>query len=130
MTFKQIDVGLPRTAKAAGQARDSLRALIDLLSPERFEDLRLLVSEVVANSVRHAGAIGERGYVRLKVFASDRVVRVEVRDPGPGFDREGLAPPALDDPSGRGLYLVEQIAESWGVETDGDTCVWFVLAAA
>jgi anti-sigma regulatory factor (Ser/Thr protein kinase) len=129
MTFRQIDVGLPGTAKAASQARDALKSLVGLLSPERFEDLRLLVTEVVANSVRHAGLLGERSYVRLKVFASERVVRVEVRDPGPGFEKTGLEPPGLDEGSGRGLYLVDQLAESWGVVKDGDTCVWFVLAA-
>lgn len=130
MTFRQIDVGLPGTPTAAGQARDALKALVGLLTPERFEDLRLLVSEVVANSVRHAGFIGERGYVRLKVFASERVVRVEVRDPGPGFDKASSRAPGSEETAGRGLFLVEQLADSWGVVSDGDTCVWFVLAAA
>jgi anti-sigma regulatory factor (Ser/Thr protein kinase) len=130
MTFKQIDVGLPGTPKAAGQAREALKALIGLLTPERFEDLRLLVTEVVANSVRHAGMLGERSKLRLRIFASDRLVRVEVSDPGPGFAKASLRPPELDDPSGRGLYLVDQLADSWGVVSDGDTCVWFVLAAA
>ena len=87
MAFKQIDVAFAGTARAASQAREALRALNALLAPETFEDLRLLVSEVVANSVRHAGALGHRGYVRLKVFASEKLVRVEIRDEGPGFDR-------------------------------------------
>ena len=129
MTFKQIDVGLPGSPKAAGLAREALRALVGLLSPERFEDLRLLVTEVVGNSVRHAGLVGERSCVRLKIFASERLVRVEVRDPGPGFRKSIVRKPGLDEPSGRGLFLVEQLADSWGVVSDGDTCVWFVLAA-
>jgi anti-sigma regulatory factor (Ser/Thr protein kinase) len=129
VTFRQIDVGLPGSPKAAGQARDALKALVGLLTPERFEDLRLLVSEVVANSVRHTGLVGERGYVRLKVFASERLVRVEVRDPGPGFEKTSVRTPEPDEPSGRGLFLVDQLADSWGVVSDGDTCVWFVLAA-
>ena len=111
-------------------ARDALRALVGVLTPERFEDLRLLVTEVVGNSVRHAGLVGERSYVRLRVFASDRLVRVEVRDPGPGFPKSIVRTPGLHEPSGRGLFLVEQLADSWGVDSDGDTCVWFILAAA
>lgn len=130
MAFEQIDVELPGTARAAGQARDALKALAGLLTPERFEDLRLLVGEVVANSVRHAGAFGERGLVRLKVFASERLVRVEVRDEGAGFTKpEEVPKPAIDDTGGRGLYLVDKLADSWGVVRDGETCVWFVLAA-
>lgn len=128
MTFRLIDVGLPGSPTAARQARDAVRSLIDLLTPERFEDLRLLVTEVVANSVRHASRL-ERGHLRLKVFASDRLVRVEVRDPGTGFQKPEPVPPALDESSGRGLYLVDRIADSWGVVTDGGTLVWFVLAA-
>jgi anti-sigma regulatory factor (Ser/Thr protein kinase) len=129
MTFKQIEVGLPGTARAAQQAREALKALVGLLAPERFEDLRLLVTEVVANSVRHAGAVGECGYLWLKVFASERLVRVEVRDAGLGFDKADLVTPGLDEGSGRGLFLVDQIANSWGVTTEDGTCVWFVLAA-
>lgn len=129
MTFKQIDVALAGTARAAREAREALKALKALVQPDTFEDLRLLVSELVANSVRHAGAAGHRGYVRLKVFASEKLVRVEVIDDGPGFDKSVLRDPTPDDPSGRGLYLVDKLAKSWGVTGDGETCVWFVLAA-
>lgn len=129
MTFKQIDVALAGTAKAAREAREAVKTLSALVSPDTFEDLRLLVSELVANSVRHAGALGHRGYVRVKVFASEKLVRVEVTDEGPGFDKSAVRNPTPDDPSGRGLYLVDQIAKSWGVTGDGETCVWFVLAA-
>jgi anti-sigma regulatory factor (Ser/Thr protein kinase) len=129
MTFKQIDVALAGTARAARDAREALKSLKALVGPETFEDLRLLVSELVANSVRHAGALGHRGYVRLKVFASEKIIRVEVIDDGPGFDRSALRDPSPEDPSGRGLMLVDQIAKSWGVTGNGETCVWFVLAA-
>ncbi|HEY7873924.1 MAG TPA: ATP-binding protein [Actinomycetota bacterium] len=129
MTFEQIDVALARTARAAAQAREALRQLNPLLSPDTFEDLRLLVSEVVANSVRHAGSLGAKSFVRLKVFATEKLVRVEVTDEGPGFDKTALRTPGSDDASGRGLFLVDQIAQSWGVHKDGETCVWFVLVA-
>jgi anti-sigma regulatory factor (Ser/Thr protein kinase) len=129
MTFKQIDVALAGTARAAREAREALKAMKALVAPDTFEDLRLLVSELVANSVRHAGSVGQRGYVRLKVFASEKLVRVEVTDEGAGFDQSALRNPSPEDPSGRGLYLVDQLAKSWGVTGNGGTCVWFVLAA-
>ena len=53
-------------------------------------------------------------------------VRIEVSDHGDGFTpapRVG----ALDEPGGFGLYLVGQLADRWGVETDDGTTVWFVL---
>ena len=57
---------------------------------------------------------------------TEPTVRIEVCDHGEGFTpapRNG----ALDEPGGFGLYLVGQLADRWGVETDEGTTVWFVL---
>jgi hypothetical protein len=53
-------------------------------------------------------------------------VRVEVGDLGPGFDP---GPRDLDreSPSGWGLYLVDQLADRWGVTRAGGTRVWFEI---
>jgi anti-sigma regulatory factor (Ser/Thr protein kinase) len=90
--------------------------------------VRLLVSELVTNAVRHANLAA--GDVILLVFESvDHAFRVEVHDPGGGFVPTAPAPdPAR--PSGWGLYLVAELADRWGVDSDDRTLVWFELDRA
>jgi anti-sigma regulatory factor (Ser/Thr protein kinase) len=119
-----IDVELPSTSAAPARARGALGELSGSLSPARLEDVRLLVSELVTNAVRHAQ--GE--VVRLVVLLRGGRLRVEVHDPGHGF--EVRAP--VDDPvraSGWGLVLVDELADSWGVDANPGTNVWFEMDA-
>ena len=117
-----VDVELPSTSAAPAAARGALDQLASALSADRMRDLRLLVSELVTNAVRHA----EGAVVRLIVSLRGDVLRVEVHDPGRGF--EVKAPP--DDPlraSGWGLVLVEELADRWGVDGTPRTRVWFEM---
>src|SRR3954451_1260956 len=88
----------------------------------QIDALRLLVSELVTNAVRHGGQ-----HEPLELHASwNHEVRVEVVDHGGGFTpapRSGAA----DEPGGFGLFLVGRLADRWGVDTNGATRVWFVL---
>jgi len=89
------------------------------------DDARLLVSELVTNSVRHA-AQPAGAPVHMRADAADGVIRVEVHDQGHGpVFRHG----ADGQPGGYGLDLVERIATRWGVSRDHGTRVWFELAA-
>ena len=76
--------------------------------------MRLLVTELVANSVRHAG-LDETDRITLMLELSDTRVRVEVRDPGRGFAFP-VRPQKLTAEGGRGLQIVAAIAHRWGVE--------------
>jgi anti-sigma regulatory factor (Ser/Thr protein kinase) len=108
---------------APGDARHALDRLTGVVGTGRLEELRLLVSELVTNSVRHAGLTpGE--WIEFRVDVSGALVRVEVADRGPGFVTARSVPSMYQD-SGWGLYLVEQIADRWGVSNEGGTCVWF-----
>ena len=93
-----------------------------------LEDLRLLVSELVTNSVRHAG-LGEDTWIQLSVQVSDGVIYAVVSNPGKDFDARPVRPDP-EQTSGWGLYLVDQVATRWGVpeNTAGrdSTGVWFV----
>jgi anti-sigma regulatory factor (Ser/Thr protein kinase) len=110
-------------------ARAALVDLADALPSGVLEDVRLLVSELVTNSIRHAG-IEEGGGVELRVLVSQRVLRVEVVDGGRGFEPASPGPSA-DMGSGWGLYLVDRIADRWGTRpTDPGTCVWFEIDLA
>ncbi len=125
MTF---EIDLPRELDSAAAARHAVDQLGDTLGDDQLGDVRLLVSELVTNSLRHA-KLDENASIRLAVDVRDTVVRVEVCDTGPGFS----PPTKPDDPEsaeGWGLYLVATLADRWGVERDGVTLVWFELDRA
>ena len=113
--------GGPYAVTAARLALSDIDSHVD---PSLAFDIRLLVSELVTNSVQHA-AVGAEDSIMLTVRISDQVVRVEVRDNGPGFERPKVElKPEAD--AGWGLFLVEQIADAWGVDSD-ERAVWFEI---
>src|SRR3954449_2162995 len=112
---------------AVTAARLALSDIDSTLDASIAFDVRLLVSELVTNSVKHA-RVSEEDSIMLDVHVHDDVVRVEVRDGGPGFDRPSAAPPD-DADEGWGLFLVEQLADDWGVEREQKT-VWFQIDCA
>jgi anti-sigma regulatory factor (Ser/Thr protein kinase) len=118
-----IDLRLPVGPLAPGDARHALDRLTGVVGTGQLDEIRLLVSELVTNSVRHAGMSPEE-WIEFRVNTSRDVVRVEVADRGPGFEA-GQQVPTMYQDSGWGLYLVEQIADRWGVSNEGGTCVWF-----
>jgi serine/threonine-protein kinase RsbW len=124
-TDRLIDMSLSPTATAPAMARRELEAVRGALDHRLFEDLRLLVSELVANAVLHAGLIpGQRIAVRLRIWPS--LVRVEVEDPGRGFRPRPARGP--EDSDGRGLLIVDRLASNWGVARDDRTVVWAELS--
>lgn len=140
MLSENIDLLLTSDTEAPSVARRSLDGVKEFLSTRQFEDVRLLVTELVTNSVLHASQDAEGG-IRLLVTASVEGLRVEVSDPGPGFDKPSFWSLSADDvrggspfssgtEQGRGLYLVERLSDRWGVVLDGATCVWFEINRA
>jgi anti-sigma regulatory factor (Ser/Thr protein kinase) len=112
-------------------ARHAVAGLAPFLDPAVAENAELLVSELVTNSVRHAGLPPEAS-IEFSVRASAEVLMVEVADAGRGFDHDPPArphgAPATDRMAGWGLFLVDRIADRWGaVQMDGETRVWFEL---
>ena len=122
----KLDLNLPPRAEAAGYARRSLEDLEPDLQPEVLESLRLLVSELVTNSVRH-GDLTASDSIRLRLADRGDRIRVEVTDPGEGFDRRPPLSPDPERPSGWGLFLVSRIADRWGTSGEAPTTVWFEL---
>ena len=116
-----LSVELPRTSRAPSLARSALEDLDGRLDPKVLPDVRLLVSELITNSVKYGGD----GPVRLEVQASDEAVRAEIIDQGAGFTpkaRDG----DLDRVGGWGLHLTEQLTSRWGTY-EGSTHVWFEI---
>jgi anti-sigma regulatory factor (Ser/Thr protein kinase) len=119
----RIERQLAVTPEAAAEARHALAGIT--FADGRERDVRLLVSELVTNAVRHAN-LAPGDAILLVIDLEDSVLRVEVHDPGGGFIPRAPAPdPAR--PSGWGLYLVEELADRWGVDSDEQTLVWFEL---
>ncbi|MEX2195065.1 MAG: SpoIIE family protein phosphatase [Thermoleophilaceae bacterium] len=118
-----FDLRLPATAEAIRSARHAVDRLAAGLGPERLDDLRLLVSELVTNGLRH-GSPDAGDWIGLRVHRERELLRVEVSDPGPGFDA-ALREAEPDATGGWGLYLVDRLAARWGVDRDGRTTVWF-----
>ena len=116
-----ISVELPRTPQAPFLARRALDDFEGRLDPEVLPDVRLLVSELITNSVKYGGD----GPVRLEVQAGEESVRAEIIDQGAGF-----TPKARDDDldrvGGWGLHLTEHLTSRWGTYK-GSTHVWFEI---
>jgi anti-sigma regulatory factor (Ser/Thr protein kinase) len=121
---EMLEVTLAGGRAAPGLARRALAAMNGSLAELRYP-VSLLVSELVTNSVEHAGA-GEDRNVCVKLDAASAHVRVEVIDEGPGFEgrRERQIDPIED---GFGLALVDQLSDRWGVEVNDETRVWFEI---
>jgi len=112
--------------EAAASARRAIAKLRSDLDPPLMETLRLLVTELVTNSVRHTAADS----VTLSVAIGKSAVLTEVADTGPGFDPQCVKHSGDEDP-GWGLFLVQRLADKWGVKHDGpSTRVWFELRRA
>lgn len=113
---KTLTVELPPVPESARRARRAL--MTGGLDPDLDHTVSLLVTELVTNSIRHAGAAGD---VRVEATLAEGFARIEVIDGGPGFD-----PEIRHGVDGFGLRLVDKLASRWGVERGPDrTRVWF-----
>lgn len=109
---------LPSSAVSSRLAREVARDVL-----QGPEDLRvaLVVTELVTNSVKHADAAPE-----LTLDWDGTRLRVEVYDEGEGLPVRRDA--GMTATSGRGLALVEAVADRWGViERDKGKVVWAEL---
>ena len=121
----ELTLRLTPGAEAIPAARKALDGLVELLDRPIWEDLRLLVTELVTNGVRHGST---RGPLTVTVVAGGELVRVEVSDCGRGFSPPDAPMPRADGSGGWGLQLVDRVATAWGVNISDTTRVWFELA--
>ena len=105
--------------RAPAKARDRVSRLRSSLEP-RFDDVLLVVSELVTNSVRHSSSTRP---IKMLVQISGSRIRLEVSDRGSGFE-----PLHSMGGGGLGLMIVDRIAASWGVHTNGSCTVWVEIS--
>ncbi|GAA2680189.1 hypothetical protein GCM10010400_49480 [Streptomyces aculeolatus] len=119
------EVRLPSRPESAGSARRLAEAVVVGhwgMSPRFAEHAVLLVSELVGNAVRHTGA---RTF-GLRMSRRRGRIRIEVRDPSRALPC--LMPVRDMDTSGRGLFLIDQVADRWGVDLlPRGKCTWVEL---
>ena len=120
-----VETRLPCTVRSPQVARVFLRRT---LHGWRLDGLaavtELLATELVANVVTHVG-----GPMTLRAVHDGSRVRVEIDDPS--SIRPVVRHPGFREEHGRGMLLVDELADVWGVDAraDGKT-VWFELDAA
>jgi anti-sigma regulatory factor (Ser/Thr protein kinase) len=115
-------VSLPANPRSVAEARRLLRTALDGHQPAAVEDAILMISELVTNAVRHT-----RDVLLVLVTIHHDTLRVDVTDNNPTMpvapDHEHNAT------SGRGLAIVEALADQWGSTptADGKT-IWFEIS--
>ena len=118
-----LSIDIPRDRRAPAHARSALASLTGDINPSLLPDARLLVSELITNSVKY----GSGGPVRLEVTSDEPDhLRVEVIDDGVGFVPVARARERTEV-GGWGLHMVEELSDRWGVH-EGSTHVWFELS--
>lgn len=109
-------------AESAEEVRAVLRGwLAGRVDERELADAELVATELVANSVRHAGLTAS-DVLRVRALAGEEVLHLEVEDPG----RAGRPQRRTPDPltGGLGLNLVAALALQWGVLSSDHTTVW------
>ena len=108
---------------APAAARRALDAFRGQLEEDVIERSALVVTEVVTNSVTHAGLTAAQP-IDLNIQVSPGCLRIEVTDEGSaGFDLVVTLPDPGQN-SGRGFWMVDQVTDRWGVDFTRSTRVW------
>lgn len=118
---------LPATASSATAARSEVsRRLAQRVPSGALEDVRLLITELITNALRHSN-MRPGDEIGVKAVLTDGTVRIEVHDPGRDGPVEVRKPGARG--GGYGLFLVDKLTSRWGVERQDGTTVWAELWA-
>lgn len=120
----RLDLRVPVSSESLADVRRYLGALA--ISPELLDDAKLLLSELVGNSIKHSGLQAD-DYVRIAAHWSGVRLRVAVHDrprPSAPLSIAGSIRPRPGAASGWGLFLVDRLASRWGTDEAG---YWFEL---
>ncbi|WP_307801144.1 ATP-binding protein [Microbispora triticiradicis] len=124
-------VMLPYAPSSVAVARQRLSAELQGagLLATAVDDVVLILSELLSNALRHAHPLPS-GQLKVAWYCSDRQVEVAVSDGG-AYTEPRAGRPTLSSLGGRGLGIVEYLAERWGVRHEAEvTTVWAVVLVA
>jgi diguanylate cyclase (GGDEF)-like protein len=109
---------------APRHARAALGRLRGKTDEDVLERAVLLISELVTNSVKHAGS----AEIRVDIWQNIGSVAVVVSDDGPGLVPVAQPATVADQDGGFGLPLLDTLSEAWGSGCDGEAWVWFEVS--
>lgn len=122
-----FSMSLPANASSATTARSEMtRRLAARITSGALDDVRLLLTELITNALRHAG-MRPGDEIGVKAQLLDGTVRIEVSDPGNDGPVKARPPGARG--GGYGLFLVDRLTDQWGVDCQDGTTVWAELSA-
>ncbi len=126
--MKQADIVLP----GLYSEYESLRRFISSFARSEgysamfIEGLQLTLKEAFVNAIRHGNKEKSDLTVSIRLIAEESTLIVSVKDCGKGFNPDELPNPVnhqnLFKLSGRGIYIIQSIAEIIGLESDQDGC--------
>jgi len=120
-----LPVNRPDAPRYARRAARMMLAGWGFQDPRWLDDAELVVSELVTNAVRHGG-----GLIELRLEAHDEAILVSAADGSSVVPRRRAPDGGPRDDGGRGIAIIEEFAQDWGVENhEGGKRVWVRLAA-
>jgi anti-sigma regulatory factor (Ser/Thr protein kinase) len=122
-----VEAEVPGGPRAALRARRLIRnELAGRVPSHVLPDVALLLTELVANTVRHGGA-DDGSELHLRFEGRPPALRVEVANPDRAAAEVGPRSPDLAHGGGLGLHIVDRVSSGWGVREEPRTAVWFEL---
>jgi anti-sigma regulatory factor (Ser/Thr protein kinase) len=122
---------LPHAPSSVAIARQCLRSelIASGVLQSVIDDVNVIMSELLSNALRHARPLPS-GQIKISWIRTGDAIEVAVSDGG-AMTEPRRNHPTLSSLGGRGLGIVESLAECWGVRyEDGGTTVWAVLRSA
>ena len=115
----------PRRPESVAAARRFAKQTLGGMASNVLDSVELMVSELATNCVRHTNT----AFDLTIALVQDRI-RVEVTDRAGGTPT--MRSPGPEEPTGRGLQIVNLLSDTWGVEPSASSgkTVWFTLSAA
>lgn len=123
MAIDSVRRSLAPDMDAPAAARRMLDGFRGQLDDDVIDRGALVVTEVVTNSVTHAGVTAAQP-IDLNIQESPGCLRIEVTDEGTaGFDPV-VTLPYVGQSSGRGFWMIDQLTDRWGIDFMRTTRVW------
>lgn len=113
----------PNSPSSVTRARRFVQEHLTDAPPDVADSVAVMTSELATNSIRHASSSFE-----VEVDRRDHEIRIGVTDEGSGVPT--VLSPDPTQPSGRGLFIVDKLADDWGVTSSRDQnakTVWFCV---
>ncbi len=115
MTSKTVDFSVANASQIKGLFDTSLKSLsAKSVDGQLYHDLLLMLTEAVANAIKHADEIKKRGHVDCRISLSSQSISLLIDDHGRGFKPDRIPIPNFKSlkKNGRGVFIMRQLADS------------------